>query len=180
MPLPGMPTRFLVDTPRLRIRPWQADDREAFAAMAQDAAMMRFITGGMPMSEEQVDASLARQSRHMESAGFCMGAAEWKETGVVIGVIGLQPVDCDPAIDIGWWVRGDYQGRGIASEGAAGCLEFLRKHHPEKAVCACIHPKNLGSQAVARKLGLTPDEATVPANSIASWRPDEPVLVFRA
>ena len=170
---------FRIETPRLCIRAWRPADRAAFAAMAQDAALMTYVTDGQPMSEGQIDASLERQARNLQQAGYCMGAAEWIESGEVIGVIGLQPLDRDPAIDIGWWVRRDHQGRGLATEAALALQAFLHARDPSAALVATIHPDNLPSQAVARRLGLETDGITVPASRIASWRPDIPVLLFR-
>ena len=170
---------FLIESPRLRIRPWEVADRPAFARMARDAEMMRYVTGA-PMSEQQIDASLARQAKHMQTVGYCMGAAELRSSGEVIGIIGLQPVDLDPGIDIGWWVRSDHQGLGLASEGAKACQDYLARTQPEARISASIHPDNIASQTLARRLGLTACTGPVPASSIASWRPDIPVLVFRA
>ncbi len=178
-----MPTpfpEFHIETPRLRIRAWEPQDRAAFAAMATDAELMRYITDGVPMSPEQIDAALARQAAHMRNVGFCMGAAELRTSGEIIGVIGLQPVDKDDAIDIGWWVRREYQRQGFAREAATALVAFMQRHYPEAPITASIHPDNLASQGVARSIGLHAPNRTVPASSIASWRPDIPVLVFRS
>ncbi len=178
-----MPTSappFLIETERLRIRAWRPADRPAFAAMATDPELMRFITGGVPMSAAQVDAGLARQAAHMREVGFCMGAAELRATGEIIGVIGLQPVDRDDAIDIGWWVRREHQRQGLAREAATGLCAFMQQHYPGTPISASIHPDNVASQGVARSIGLVASGPPVPASSVASWREDIPVLVFRS
>ncbi len=169
---------FRIDSARLHIRAWQPADRPAFAAMAQDAALMRYISNGVPHSEQAVDTQLARQAGHMARVGYCMGAAVWRDSGEVIGVIGMQPVDRDPDIDLGWWVARAWQGRGLAQEGARAVRDWLRTQQPGARASASIHPENLASQAVARGLGLVPT-GPLPASQIASWRPDTPVLVFR-
>lgn len=178
--MPSQVPEFLIETDRLRIRAWEEQDRPAFAAMATDAELMRYITDGVPMSPEQVDAGLARQAEHMRNVGYCMGAAELLATGEIIGVIGLQPVDRDDAIDIGWWVRKEFQRQGFAKEAALGLCRFMREHHPGALISASIHPDNIASQGVAKSIGLQRPDDTVPASSIASWRPDTPVLVFRS
>lgn len=172
------PSTVFIETPRLRIRAWTATDRPAFANMAKDTAMMKYITDGQAMTETQIDASLARQERFMAEVGYCMGAAELKTSGEIVGVIGLQPVDRDPDIDIGWWIRADQQRLGLASEAASALASFVHSNFPGARITASVHPENLASQAVARKIGLVPS-GPVSANQIASWRPDVPVLVFR-
>ncbi len=178
--MPATRPPFLIETARLRIRSWRATDRPAFAAMATDAELMRFITDGVPMSPEQIDAGLARQAAHLREVGLCMGAAELRASGEIIGVIGLQPVDRDEAIDIGWWVRREHQRQGYAREAATGLCAFLQQHYPGTPIAASIHPDNIASQGVARSIGLVAHGPPVPASSIASWRPDTPVLVFRS
>ncbi len=37
---------FHLETDRLIIRPWQAEDRPAFAALTSDAAVMQYVHGG--------------------------------------------------------------------------------------------------------------------------------------
>lgn len=172
------PSSTFVETKRLRIRAWTDADRPAFAEMATNPIMMRYITGGEAMTEQQIDAGLARQAHFMNTVGYCMGAAELKSNNRVVGVIGLQPVDKDPDIDIGWWVQPAEQGQGLATEAALALQHFLKTKNPNARIAASIHPDNVASQTVARRLGLTAS-APVPASSIASWRPDIPVLVFR-
>jgi RimJ/RimL family protein N-acetyltransferase len=42
---------FRLETERLVIREWQPGDRDAFRAMAQDPVVMRYLNGGLPLSE---------------------------------------------------------------------------------------------------------------------------------
>lgn len=65
---------FRIGTDRLVIREWEPGDREPPRAVAQDLVVMRCINGGVPLSEQEIDAALSRQRRNAGQLGCCMGA----------------------------------------------------------------------------------------------------------
>jgi hypothetical protein len=87
-----MPQDFWIESERLVIRPWAAADTAGFRAMAGDAEMMRFISSGVPWSEDRIVEFLARQERNLASRGCCMGALVERQSGRLAGVCGLQPM----------------------------------------------------------------------------------------
>ena len=62
--------------------------------------------------------------------------------------------------ELAWVVGAAYQGRGIASEAAAGVARWLGEHGVH-ALVAHIHPGNVASQVVARRTGLHPTDVVV-------------------
>ena len=98
---------ILLESERLVVRSWSAADREDFAAMARDPELMRYIRGGTPFSEEEIDEFLARQARQLAEHCVCMGAMVEKESGRIVGVAGIQPLGTTSDLEIGWWVRRD-------------------------------------------------------------------------
>ncbi len=65
---------------------------------------------------------------------------------------------------LAWVVGTAYQGQGYAGEAA----QAARDHLQDKDIEAHIHPRNLASQAVARKIGLHPTEETIDGETV--WR----------
>jgi RimJ/RimL family protein N-acetyltransferase len=56
----------MLETERLLLLPWRAEDAEAFRPIATDPEVMRYITGGKPWSDEQI--------QELVSAGCSPGA----------------------------------------------------------------------------------------------------------
>ena len=93
--------------------------------------------------------------------------------GEFIGDCGLtiQRPEGEPEIEVGYHVRSESQGQGLATEAATACREFARASGVRHLI-AIIHPANLGSQGVARKIGLS-EERRVTMHG-------RPVVIFGA
>ncbi|HSP32694.1 MAG TPA: GNAT family N-acetyltransferase [Thermoanaerobaculia bacterium] len=148
---------FRLETPRLIIRPWEPSDRDAFAVMARDPEIMRYIRDGKPFSEDEIDEYLARQGRQIANFGVCMGALVEKATGRVAGVAGTQPLGGLPDYEIGWWLMRDVWGRGYATEAGAAAMQHVFDVVGKPRVVAIIDPGNDASVAVVKRLGMVYD-----------------------
>lgn len=58
-------------------------------------------------------------------------------------------------LEVGYHVRATLQGRGYATEAAAGCRDFARAELDAAELVAIIHPDNVASERVAQKIGMT-------------------------
>jgi len=63
------------------------------------------------------------------------------------------------AIELGWRLHPDAQGAGLATEGAAAARDWAFANLDVDEVVAITAETNMRSQAVMRKIGLTPDPA---------------------
>jgi RimJ/RimL family protein N-acetyltransferase len=154
---------FRIETERLIIRPWEPADRPAFAAMAQDPEIMRYINGGVPMTDEQIDEAMARQGRQASELGYCMGALVEKATDRVVGVAGLQPLGTTGELEIGWWLARDVWGRGYATEAGRASMEYVFHTVGREKVMAIIDPPNDASKRVVARLGFHYEKRTTGA-----------------
>lgn len=152
----GQAVTFL-ETERLLIRPWAAGDREAFTAMASDPEVMRYVHGGTPFSEAEIDEFLGRQARQFAELGVGMGAMVEKERGVVVGVAGAQPLGTTGDLEIGWWVARDMWGRGYATEAGGAAMRHVLETLERPRVVAIIDPGNESSKRVVGRLGMRYD-----------------------
>jgi ribosomal-protein-alanine N-acetyltransferase len=166
-----------LETERLRLRPWQADDRPALERMARDAEMMRYVTHGRTWSDDAIDELLERQARHLELHGVCFFAAELKAGGEVVGLVGLQPLDSGE-FELGWWIWKDYWGQGLATEAARVFVDHAREVMNLDSLVAVIEPDNAASIRVADKLGLR-FERRLPASQTLARRDDEIIALYR-
>ena len=146
---------FAIATDRLLIRPWEPEDHAGFRAMVSDPEMMRYISAGLPWSEERIAEFFARQLRHLASHGCCMGALVERAGGNrLAGVCGLQPLGKTSEIEVGWWVVKDLWGRGLATEAGGAALRFGWEALGLERVHAIAVPENRASLRVMEKLGL--------------------------
>lgn len=145
---------FRIETERLVIRPWEPQDRDGFRALAQNPVVMRYITNGVPLTEEQIDAALARQAAHLETLGHCMGALIEKATGRLVGTVGAQPLGTTGELELGWWLDPAVWGRGYATEAVGAVLRFVFDTLGRDCALAIIDPPNEASKRVAERIGM--------------------------
>ncbi len=98
------------------------------------------------------------QLRGAAERGWDEGS-EWTFTAFlgdeVAGVFGLAPYDrLNHEISIGYWIRSDLAGRGLATEGAAAVLDFAFEQVGVHRVQLRAAPGNRRSRRVAEKLGF--------------------------
>jgi len=145
---------FHLETERLLIREWQRADRPALAGMATDPEVMRYIHGGMPFTDAEIDEMMARQMRQAAEFGLCMGALVEKATGCVVGVAGTQPLGTTGELEIGWWLARDVWGRGYATEAGRAAMLHVLETLDRPRVLAIIDPDNEPSKRVVARLGM--------------------------
>jgi len=158
----------LLRSPRLRLRQWMPADREPFAALAADPAVMEHL---LPLPDRAHSDALAdRMETLIEQQGWGFWAAESLEgtghgTGSFMGFIGLNrpaaPLPFAPCVEIGWRLARPFWGRGLATEGARLALRVGFEALGLQEIVAFTAQRNLRSQAVMERLGMreSPSEA---------------------
>ena len=148
---------FSLETERLRIRPWQPEDRASFVAVTNDPEVVRYINAGSMFGDTEIDEFFARQARQVEQFGVCMGAVVEKDTGRIIGLAGIQPLGTCGDLEIGWVFARDAWGRGYATEAGRAAMEYVLRTLNRSRVVAIIDPENVASKRVADRLGMQYD-----------------------
>lgn len=151
----------MIVTERLVLRPWRADDAEAFAAITADPEVMAHL--GDPLGREASDALLRRLQAHIDRHGFGFWAVEVRATGRLAGFTGLiwVPVEAHftPAVEIGWRLGREHWGQGFASEAARASASFGFDALGLAELVAITVPGNLRSRRVMERLGMSRDPA---------------------
>jgi RimJ/RimL family protein N-acetyltransferase len=153
-----MTTTLQLETDRLILRPMDATHLAAFAAMNADPDVMTYFAA--PMTHEETAAAIARYQAAHERDGFGFMAAELRSTNEFAGVIGLQimrdevPGLPQPAVEIGWRLRREHQGNGLATEGAQAIIDFAFNDLHLSSVVAITAAGNAPSRHVMDKLGM--------------------------
>ena len=150
-------------TPRLLLRRWRDDDREAFAAMNADPVVMEHFPA--PLTRERSDAVLDRIEAAHDRDGFGLWAVERRDDGALLGFTGLsrpaQLPHLDGEVEIGWRLAAHAWGRGFATEAAQevvrAALDPAGADLP--GLVSFTAATNERSRAVMRRLGMTRDPA---------------------
>lgn len=141
-----------LETQRLIMRAFCADDFEAFAGFMADEDVMRYLTGST-MTRAEAWRALAANIGHWELRGYGTWAVERKEDGALLGRVGMINPEGWPGLEIGWTLGKAYWGKGYATEAAAVAMRFAFLTQPVDRLISCIDPDNIASQAVAARLG---------------------------
>jgi [ribosomal protein S5]-alanine N-acetyltransferase len=144
-----------IETARLRLRPLTSDDLEPLLAVLGDAETMRWYPD--PFDRDRVIAWIERAIQSYDRNGFGLLAVEDRSTGEFLGDCGptIQLVDTEPHVELGWHIRRDRWGRGIATEGGAACRDWCFANLDVDHLISLIRPENRRSWRVAEKLGMT-------------------------
>jgi ribosomal-protein-alanine N-acetyltransferase len=148
-------TRQILETPRLILREFSSEDVNALARVISDPETMRFYPA--PFDRAGVEEWIARNRRRYAKDGHGLWAMILKSTGELIGDCGLtvQRVDSTDEIEIGYHVRRDHWGQGLATEAARACRDFGFARLPVDHLISLIRPENISSRRVAVKNGMT-------------------------
>ncbi|MYV89687.1 GNAT family N-acetyltransferase [Streptomyces sp. SID1034] len=118
--------RPYLTTPRLTLRPFADTDADLdlVVDLDSDPEVMRYLTGGRPMTRTEIRAdSFARMLRTYPVGGFW--ATHLRDTGEFIGWHCLRRFgDAPPrSADLGYRLRKSAWGRGYATEGSFALIE---------------------------------------------------------
>lgn len=141
----------IIETPRLILRPPQAEDLDGFCAMMADEASARFIGGVQP--PEVVWRTLCVLAGAWTINGFSMFSVIERESGRWIGWLGpWQPLGW-PGTEIAWGLLPSAQGKGLATEGAGAAIDYAVDILGWQEIIHTIDPANASSIKFAQRLG---------------------------
>jgi RimJ/RimL family protein N-acetyltransferase len=172
-----------IETARLLLRNWRAEDIEPFARMNQDPLVMRYFPATLPIEESREKAELS--ARVLAERGWGCWAVELKSEAAFIGFIALAEPSFEshftPCVEIGWRIVKEYWGQGLAPEGARAVLDFAFGSLGLDEVVSFTAAINAPSRRVMEKLGMIHN----PADDFDHPRipPDNPVcrhVLYRA
>lgn len=160
--LPRTEAMARVETERLWLERWEHDRHgPGLDAVNGDAEVMRYLNDGVPFSRHESRELSIAIGRHWEHYGFGLWAAVEKASGQTLGFVGLChplwfPVLL-PAVEVGWRLRREAWGLGYATEGARAALAAGFGVLGLDDVIALVHPDNVRSAAVTRRLDMRLD-----------------------
>jgi RimJ/RimL family protein N-acetyltransferase len=143
-----------LETERLVLRMFRAEDFESYARICADEEVMRYL-GGKVLAPAETWRHMAFLLGHWQLLGYGHWAVEEKASGKMIGRIGFLNPAGWPGFEIGWTLGRDSWGKGYATEGARRALRYAFTELEREHVISLIHPQNQSSIRVAERLGET-------------------------
>lgn len=143
------------ETNRLFLQTWELQDFPAFALIARDPAVMRFIADGKPWSDSRIGWFMGLQRAHQHSLGYCCWKLIEKDTSDLIGFCGIAPVFSLGETEIGWWLKPSHWHRGLAFESASRVERAAFDEHGVERLVARVYKENYSSVRLIQKLGMT-------------------------
>ena len=165
-----------LETSRLVLRPFEAGDVDAQAAMMGDAVVMHHL-GGQALSREDAWRKLLGGHAFWSLLGYGYWAVERRSDGIMIGQIGFADFKraVTPGIEhipeMGWLFAREAFGQGYATEAGAAAVAWADSALQAPEIVAIIDADNAASIRVAEKCGFNENEP-------ATYR-GEPILLFR-
>ncbi len=144
----------MLETGRLILDTWQSSDWTALRPIATDVEVMRYITGGAPWSDEQIQLFVERQVKLYSERKFCRWKLRAKPGLEMIGFCGLGFWQDAQEPEIGWWLARRYWGRGLATEAAQIALHDAFERLEFNRIISVARTTNEASKRIMEKLGL--------------------------
>lgn len=140
-------------TERLTLRGFAQQDFESLLTIVADPEVVRYMDDGAPINREECWRGMALFVGHWHLRGYGYWAVEDRRTGDLLGRIGLYNPEGWPGLELGWLLRRDAWGKGLATEGAAAALDYAFDVVGADHVISLIDPRNERSIRVAENLG---------------------------
>src|SRR5437899_3058843 len=135
----------VIQTQRLSLREFEAEDLNALILILSDPDTMRYYPAAFDRAgvADWIDRNRARYAND----GYGLWAMVLNSTGELIGDCGLvrQRVDEVDEVEIGYHVRHDLWVRGYASEAAHACRDCGFATRKVDHLISLVRPENLAS-----------------------------------
>jgi RimJ/RimL family protein N-acetyltransferase len=140
-----------LDTARLHLRQPAKQDADAIIAIASDWEVARRLAR---LPHPYTDADVRFFFDHVVP-NEPTWAILWRQTGHLIGMIGLSPAPDGRSAELGYYIARDHWGRGVATEAARAICEVGFKSFDYSKLTSGYHADNPASGRVLAKLGFT-------------------------
>ena len=153
-----MPT---LTTARLRLEPFTDRHVNGLNTLNADPEVMRYISG-RPETMAETVAVVERVKQRWIEFGYSWWSFMASDSGELVGAGCLQNLrrdatlhpDPDCPLEIGWRLRRDRWGQGLATEGAQAIARFaFDELHADELYAVC-EPANMASANVMKRLGM--------------------------
>lgn len=148
----------VAETERLTMRQWRDGDRAEFLRNLNSDSVMRWLGG--PQDEPIYGVLFDRVASYQRDFGHTLWIVERKADGAMLGFCGIKRVNAPGApnpgdFEVGWRLREDAWGQGIAKEAAIASLDLAFGRFQARHVVAFTVAGNAASWGLMVRLGMS-------------------------
>lgn len=150
-----MQRQTILSTTRLDVTTWLPQDLEDLHRLHSDPLTMRYVRHGRPETRNETEELLSQYIGEQATRGW----TKWRvadDRGNLVGRGGFGPRGTDR--ELGYTIRRDLWGRGLATEVATALVQWHRDHtsrDPRTMLWAYAADGNGPSHRVLEKIGFT-------------------------
>jgi len=142
----------IIETPRFYLREKLPSDARDMFLLNADPEILKY-TGDIPFKDEAAAEAFIRNYDHFRKHGFGRWVIVDKKTNAYLGWCGLKQ-HADGMVDLGYRIKKERWGQGIASETAHACLDYgFKTLNLDKIVGRSVRA-NLASIHILEKIGM--------------------------
>ena len=153
-----MTGEVFLETPRLWLRRFTADDADLLVTLDADPDVMFFINAGLPTPRAEVEEDIlpAFLSYYARFPGFGFWALERKDDGAFLGWVHYRPEPGHPVDEpeLGYRLIKAAWGRGYAAEASQAVIDHGFHALGVRRVVASTMAVNSASRRVMEKVGM--------------------------
>ena len=144
-----------METERLLLREFVPSDADALALVLCDPETMKYYPASI--DRDGIQQWIERNLRRYAEGGVGLWAMVLKTAGEIIGDCGIirQHVEGEYLYEIGFHLRRDHWGQGLATEAAIACREWGFANLKVDRLISLIRPENVPSRRVAERNRMT-------------------------
>ncbi len=146
----------VLETSRLRLRPFTMADAKRLTELLQDPEIHRWTSSiPFPYTLDHAREFLEqRDKEHATGASFVWAITDLLD-GSILGAMGLHDVKPDRGhAELGYWLGKDYRGLGYATEAARRVISWCFEVGEFHRIQATYLPGNQASGGVMRNIGM--------------------------
>jgi RimJ/RimL family protein N-acetyltransferase len=146
-----------LETGRLVLRPWTADDAGGALRAYGDAEVARWLAPAMDRVRDEASMRVVLQQWTAEEERMLTPAGRWaielRGDGRLIGGATLLPLQPDDEYEIGWQLQRDAWGHGYATETGTALARRAFEQGLEQVI-AVVRPTNTRAIATVGRIGM--------------------------
>ena len=145
----------LLTTTRLRLEPFADAHLAGLQRMNGDAEVMRYL-GGRAETPEETQAAINRVKARWAEWGYSWWSFFEHDGGELVGAGCIQHLGGERSnpLEIGWRLRRDRWGHGLAIEAAERMAAYAFDELAAPCLVATCHVDNVASERVMQRLGM--------------------------
>jgi RimJ/RimL family protein N-acetyltransferase len=143
-----------LESGRLVLRAWTLGDAPVMAQLCNDKVIARYTTLPHPYSLEDAEKFIASRGKAFAEKKALTLAITLRETGEVIGCVGLAGDLASGIAELGYWIAASQWGQGYCTEASRAIVDYGFRALGLCRIHAAHYGNNQASGKVMKKLGL--------------------------